>query len=346
MIPLKRQIRARLGPSIQWFGYSTGAMQVAASLRRARGAVILMYHSIAEGKLNRFVDPRNHVPADVFEAQVAFLAKHRTVVSLTDLVDRVRRSAAPAGGVATITFDDGYLDNLTTAAPILARYGLPATLFLPTGYIDRAEPQWVDQAYTAFEFRSVNTLAWNGDDDTRTFDLNNDNERHQAYRTVCAALLNASPTARCTMLDTLHEQLAPIERASGLTMSWDDVRSLIERYPGFEIGGHTVEHTSLTDAGIDATREELRQCSERIEAETGRRPRHFSFPYGRTSPELRKLVAEAGFESACGGGGGESIVRSTTDRYAIPRVEAPATMKRFDLLTSDANTDLWRRLGR
>ena len=43
-----------------------------------------------------------------------------------------------------ITFDDGYRDNLTVAAPILEKYRLPATLFLATGYVERGETQWSD----------------------------------------------------------------------------------------------------------------------------------------------------------------------------------------------------------
>ena len=37
---------------------------------------------------------------------------------------------------AAITFDDGYRDNLEIAAPILKRRGLPATLFVASGFID------------------------------------------------------------------------------------------------------------------------------------------------------------------------------------------------------------------
>lgn len=344
---MARGLRSRFGRPLQSLAYATGAMQFSARMRGGDGgAIILMYHSVAEGAARPFIDLRNHVPADVFEQQMEFVAAHRRVVSLTELVEALRRNESPGSNTVAITFDDGYRDNLTTAAPVLSRLNLPATLFLPTGYIDRAEPQWVDQAYTAFEHRTADRLDWPGDGREQRFDLRDEAQSRQAYRVVCDALLTADHASRGSLLKALCEQLRPDAQPPTLTMSWDDVRTLVDQHPGFEIGGHTAGHVAMTSVDDDDARRELRQCMDRIDSQLGAKPRHFSFPYGRTSAQRRQLVADVGFESACGGGGGDAVVRSDTDRYALPRVAAPATMRRFDVLTSPANTGLWRRLGR
>lgn len=342
-VTLKRALRTRLGRPLQSLGYATGAMQFTARLRGLRGAVILMYHSVAEGEARWFIDPRNHVPAEVFHEQMTFLARHRTVVSLTDLVDSIKRGETPSEGTTVITFDDGYLDNLATAAPILSRHGLAATLFLPTAYIDRREPQWVDQAFTMFAGRTNHVLAWDGNE--RTFDLIIPAQCEEAYMAVCMSLLFAGAESRRTLLDDLQRQLAPGEQSPDLTMSWDDVHTLLKKHPDIEIGGHTVEHTALSNQSDDEAWQELTGCMKRIEEQIGHRPRHFSFPYGRATAALRHRVAEAGFESACGGVG-DPLVTAATNPFALPRIAAPTSMERFDLLTSSANTGLWRRLGR
>ncbi len=344
----KRRLREDYGRRLQSLAHATGAMRCTAWLRGGglRGAIILMYHSVAEGDARRFVDPRNHVPAAVFEQQAAFLAKHRTVVALSQMITMLQRGDAPAPGTVVITFDDGYLDNLTTVAPVLKRYGLPATIFLPTGYIDRAETQWIDQAYTMFERRLANRITWNDNRGEHCFDLDRPEDRRMAYQAICASLLTASADGRRTMLQLLQDGLGPTEQPPKLTMSWNDVRTLVLQYPDFDIGGHTTEHIDLTQTPVEQARSEFHNCRHRIQEQTGRPPRHFSFPYGRTSSTLRMMAADAGFDSACGGGNGDAVVRSFTDIYALPRVEAPATMKRFDILTSTANTGFWRRLGR
>jgi len=61
-----------------------------------------------------------------------FLARHRQVVSLEALVDGRLMPGRPA---VAITFDDGYRNILTNAAPILLQYGFVATVFVPTRWV-------------------------------------------------------------------------------------------------------------------------------------------------------------------------------------------------------------------
>ena len=74
-----------------------------------------------------------------FEAFCRFFGKHFRVLSLADQVAGCR-AGKNMGGTLSITFDDGYLDNIEIAAPILRRLGLPATFFVTTGFIGTKTP--------------------------------------------------------------------------------------------------------------------------------------------------------------------------------------------------------------
>jgi peptidoglycan/xylan/chitin deacetylase (PgdA/CDA1 family) len=92
----------------------------------AKGAIVLMYHSI--GANDRFFTVK---PAD-FEEQMSYLHRQRfNVVSLATLEQYLKQGDIPVKTIV-LTFDDGYEDNFSIAWPILRKYNFPATIFLAT----------------------------------------------------------------------------------------------------------------------------------------------------------------------------------------------------------------------
>lgn len=92
---------------------------------------VLMYHSVTEGG-PAFFSIR---PID-FDWQLNFLQRNGfNVVSMSEILDEILGiKKLPERSVA-ITFDDGYLDNLTSALPILDKYGFPATIYVTSDYV-------------------------------------------------------------------------------------------------------------------------------------------------------------------------------------------------------------------
>jgi peptidoglycan/xylan/chitin deacetylase (PgdA/CDA1 family) len=96
--------------------------------RLSSGTAILMYHAFGDEheEASRYV-----VPVKLFRLHMAVLwwLRYR-VLSLEDYVDYRQSCALPPARSVVITIDDGYADNVTLAAPVLRRYGFPATFFL------------------------------------------------------------------------------------------------------------------------------------------------------------------------------------------------------------------------
>src|SRR6266511_387797 len=90
------------------------------------------------------------LPTAVFAARMAHIARHYRVMAVEDLAAALQESRVPKNALA-VTFDDGYRDNFTHAAPILKRLGLPATIFLVTGHIDTPRTLWFDRLAMAFK---------------------------------------------------------------------------------------------------------------------------------------------------------------------------------------------------
>jgi peptidoglycan/xylan/chitin deacetylase (PgdA/CDA1 family) len=104
---------------------------------------ILMYHRIAPAGSAAMT--RYRVSPEAFEEQLCYLRDAGYYsVSLEEWPAAVQAKKPLAGRAVLITFDDGYLDFLTYAWPLLRRYGFTATVFLVTDAIGQSNAwDWV-----------------------------------------------------------------------------------------------------------------------------------------------------------------------------------------------------------
>lgn len=98
---------------------------------------IIPYHMIVD-------EPNGFYPGTStrdFEKQIDHLAKNYKIISLDEIVHRIK-NRRPLRRCVAITFDDGFRDNYEKAYPILKKYNVPATIFLLTGCIQNGEAPW------------------------------------------------------------------------------------------------------------------------------------------------------------------------------------------------------------
>lgn len=113
-------------------------------------AVVAVFHRVDD----RYPGDPITTSVSLFTELCEFFARYFSVVPFGQLVAMVREGR-PLGGHLAITFDDGYRDNHRTAAPILARRGLPACFLVTTGFIGSREiPWWDARAGIASEWMS------------------------------------------------------------------------------------------------------------------------------------------------------------------------------------------------
>lgn len=330
---LKRLLSRRrdmMGTVMYWSGLAC-AYEIA---MRPSGAIILMYHSVAESNAAKFIDPPNRISPEMFERQMAYLSKYRRVVPLSQVVEQIASGSSPTVGTVCITFDDGYLDNLKVAAPILERYGLPATLYLPTTYIERSESQWADRLFWMLNSRTMDSLSIPSVGLTET-NLASFAGRETARSLLHRYLLESDYDNRAYILNDIELQLRPMGTPPRLTMNWDEVRELKCQYPFFDIGGHTRGHIDLRTHRGELAREQIDGCAEDLRRELGHESMHFSFPYSRWCQETRDAVSQSSWKSAVGMGD-DLRIRAKSDLFAMPRVESPRTMTLLRFMTSGA----------
>jgi peptidoglycan/xylan/chitin deacetylase (PgdA/CDA1 family) len=103
-------------------------------------AIVLMYHRVDREECDPWglcVDP------DRFAEQVDVLRGKAEVLSVGELTNRLKNDTVPSRS-ACITFDDGYVDNVRKARPVLERFDVPATFFLVSGQVGQPVEFWWD----------------------------------------------------------------------------------------------------------------------------------------------------------------------------------------------------------
>lgn len=128
-LPYAREIPHEVLRHIDWSGYAPEAYAA-----EPEGVPVLMYHRITSTPLPSLA--RYATSPEKFRAQMLSLAENGYNTISVDALEAAiwDGTPLPARAVA-ITFDDGYLDNLTEALPILKEFGQTATIFIPTAHV-------------------------------------------------------------------------------------------------------------------------------------------------------------------------------------------------------------------
>lgn len=124
----------------------------------AQNPLILMYHSISEGR-----SPLQ-IPPGLFVEQMDWLKKNARVAPLGEVVDALAQRRPLPERTVVLTFDDGFQDFYSHAAPALRRWGFPATVFLSTAHCGKTnawELKWVN-ALPLMDWKQIEELAREG----------------------------------------------------------------------------------------------------------------------------------------------------------------------------------------
>jgi peptidoglycan/xylan/chitin deacetylase (PgdA/CDA1 family) len=84
--------------------------------------------------------PQLFISPTTFEGRLRHIAKRGfAVLPLSEALERLRSGGLPKRAVV-ITIDDGFKSTLSVASPLLRKFGVPATVYVTTYYMDKQVP--------------------------------------------------------------------------------------------------------------------------------------------------------------------------------------------------------------
>ena len=262
---------------------------------------ILCYHGISLRDEHEW-HPSLYMSAETFEQRLSLLKAARyNVLPLNEALTRMYEDRLPARSVS-ITFDDGFVDFAVRAAPLLERYGFPATVYLTTYYTKVDRPIFdLALAYVMWKRRSDMLDAQPLTGENRQWNLSVDAQKEDAYwRLVAFTKERHFSVTECDeFVHAVARQLGvdycELLAARQLQLlKPDEVASLSAK--GFDFQLHTHRHRTPLDQALFVR--ELRENRDCIVEYTGKDPTHFCYPSGIHRPEFHGWLRSAGVESA------------------------------------------------
>lgn len=224
---------------------------------------ILAYHGVPD--------------ADLFAAQMEYVARKFTPVDEVAVADAIRRGAPLPPGAAWVTFDDGDPSVVVNGLPTLARLGIPATMFVCPGLIESGMPFWWRVTEWASEHMpdEVAAVAPIGEDLTEHCKLLSDGRRRLIVDQMLGHMTEPPPP-----------EWRQLDR--GELAAWTDA--------GMALGNHTWDHPCLDQCSEVVQRAQVRDTHEWLGDHLGRPPVSFAYPNGNFSAVVDAEVADLGYD--------------------------------------------------
>ena len=273
--------------------------------------LIITYHRIlSDAELLENVEPGMYVELETFKNHIKWLTKWFDIIPLEEsTAAESKNTLSNDRHICSLTFDDGWRDFYDVCFPVLKKYSIPATVFLPTGYIGTTKQFWTDRFAYILESRAL-----------REVEIPYGSKVSNLAREILALrgslgvrlangikILKSYPIPIINeILDEVSEilQLAPPERKR-VFLSWDEVHEMHDSGI-ITFGSHTQNHQILTTLTEDEIQYELTSSKEDLlrynVVDSSFIP--FCYPNGNYSKKIAEMVRRAGYHLAATTRGG------------------------------------------
>ena len=286
---------------------------------------IFLFHGVIEDMNTGIRNyTRKHLPADEFEILIKRLKVKGNPVSMDEISwYRENNNNLPSFSYA-ITFDDGFENNYSVAAPILENQSTPATFYVSTNLVDKNLMTWIDRVEYCFEKikEASIQLPWQEepfklkDRESKIHCLDNirDNVKlnYKVHKPEKIVDIIFAQCGEKSIFSTNH----PLDQK----MSWNQVNEL-HRNLYFTVGGHSHNHVSLGALESSDLKNEIQTSIKLLKNKGNIDLQHYSYPEGQEidySEEVIENLKKKGIR--CCPTAIDGVNSSITDLFYLKRI--------------------------
>jgi peptidoglycan/xylan/chitin deacetylase (PgdA/CDA1 family) len=285
-----------------------------------------MLHRVSEKKAeglpcneNMKVSP-DYLERFIVEAK----SKGYSFIPLSDLMLTLSKGEISRKSII-ITLDDGYKDNLINGFPIFKKHNIPFIIYLSTYFIENNTPPWWyileelllsrDEILYMEEWHKIDSMFL----------------KEKMFLSIRQVILDDNVRSDSRLVGVIcRDNNFKMDEAAkeDLFLDWSEVGSL-SGCEGVEFGNHGHGHVNLTKCGEESIRDEFTYASGLIYKHIGKKPVHYSYPYGLYDKRVLRAL------EACG-----AYTAVTTDNGVFDNKNSLMQIPRFMLCEGMSVDDL------
>ena len=309
---------ARLGLEL---GYFTGIARILA--RRTGGlGIILRFERVRPRLPGGFQPLRSHeITPEFLDRTLKALKRWKfDIVSIDEVVARLREPAAKRRRFVCLTFDGGYRDFLTHAYPVLARHRAPFAVYVAASFPDGlGELWWLALEQVIAQHARIGLVI---DGVEQRFDCGRPREKREVYDVLYDWLRSLPQAERSLAVRDLcgryRVDLTAVSQDA--VMTWPQLSELSSD-PLATIGSATLNYPVLSRTLNDTVERELKMGRAVLEAAIGQKAPHLAYPFGDNRAFGRRhvlIATQLDFLSAVTAEPG--VIAANEQTMAMPRI--------------------------
>lgn len=244
---------------------------------------IFLFHGVVPRSTRRVRNyTGKHLDRDIFARSIEALSQVGHPLSMDEVMWHCENKVAFPTKAFAVTFDDGFENNVSVAAPVMADLQVPATIYVTTDFVDRNRMSWIDRIESAVEIAPDQTFSasWT----QHSFPLDDIDSRIRFLQAVRRFVKTAPSVNPDNFAEGICMQLGVDgsdhpDSELDCKMSWEQVRE-VARSEMFTVGGHSHSHPILSFLSTEELNHELETCFVLLGDKANVGPAHFSYPEG------------------------------------------------------------------
>lgn len=252
--------------------------------RKGDEITILLYHGVTKEDSYGIENySAKHINDNTFARQMKYISENCSPISIDDYLSSYLNNLTLPKNSVIVSFDDGFRNNYTTAAPILEEFQIPAVFYISSGIVNTDIMFWVDILEDCLNHSQAKNIEIDLEKKF-SFSLLNDSQKIHALDKIKAFCKSASYEEMQRVVQQVESKCgvqSSVENSKNYEkIKWNELSELNQN-DLFTIGGHSLYHVILSQLDIKRLDIEIRSSIDLLNINLGTEIVHYSYPEGK-----------------------------------------------------------------